>query len=63
MDKKIYFTLDTRVPETLSAQYNGRTEKVFVGMFPLDDVEHLAFYEDIIKAAENFLKNVLNFPN
>ena len=63
MDDKIYFTLDTRIPETLYAKYRGRVESIGVNIcFPVLEAHlqgKILLEEEKIRLAEDYLRSIL----
>lgn len=62
--KKIYFTLDKRIPQTLHAKYKGRKSSVGISIVPkVMENPDTMLYEEQIKSAEDYLKTIIRFNN
>jgi hypothetical protein len=60
---KIYFTLNTNIPQTLYAKYKDRKVKVGISIVPKNMEGKILLYEEQIKNAENYLRNLLTKEN
>jgi hypothetical protein len=57
---KIYFILDTRAPQTLYAQYDGRSAQIGLELVPkVMDSKTTLLFEEQLELADNYLTNIL----
>ena len=58
--EKIYFTFKKSMPETLSAEYNGRKAEIGLSLVPkIMESKRTLLFEEQLKLARDYLKNIL----